>query len=69
MLWIVFIAGIFLGANVGIVVTSMMVSAKKRDGMVHQDNNHIEYALIEELRDIRSKGSAKSSSESPPVGS
>ena len=31
----VFIAGMFLGANIGVVVACIMVSSKKRDAIVH----------------------------------
>jgi hypothetical protein len=47
MLWIVFIAGIFLGANVGIVVTCIMVSAKKRDAMECEHKNWIKCAVLQ----------------------
>ena len=69
MLWIVFIAGIFLGANVGIVLTCIMVSAKKRDAMVCQHNQHVEFAIMDELQDLRSKRSSHSASQSHPIGS
>ena len=69
MLWIVFIAGIFIGANIGIVVTCIMVSAKKRDAMVRQHNHHVEYAIMDEVRDLESKRSSHSASQSHPIGS
>jgi hypothetical protein len=31
MLWIAFLVGLFIGANVGIVVAGMLFSAKNRD--------------------------------------
>ena len=69
MLWIVFIAGMFVGANIGVVVSCMMVSAKKRDAMVHQHNHHVEYAIMDELQDLRSKRPSNSTSQTHPIGS
>ena len=69
MLWIVFIAGMFVGANMGVVVAFMMVSAKKRDGMVPQDDHHVEYAIMDELQDLRSKRPSNSTSQIHPIGS
>ena len=69
MHWIVFIAGVFVGANIGVVVASIMISAKKRDAMVHQHNHHVEYASMDELQDLRSQRSSHSASQSHPIGS
>ena len=69
MLWIVFIAGMFVGANIGVVVSCIVISAKKRDAIVHQANHHVEYALMDELPDLGSKGSSNSTSQTHPIGS
>ena len=68
MLWVL-IAGMFLGANIGIIVACMLVSSKKRDAMVRQHNHYVEYEIMDEVRNLESKRSAKSSSQTRPIGS
>ena len=69
MFWVGFISGMFLGANIGLVVACMSMAAKKRDVIRNPHDSSFEYALMEELRDIGSKGSVESASQSHPIES
>lgn len=48
MIWIAFIAGLFIGANVGLVFSCILVGSKKRDKMTFE---HLEYAKMDEYRE------------------
>ena len=46
MLW-VFIAGMFLGANIGVIVACMLSSGKKRDAMECEHKNWVKCAVMQ----------------------
>ena len=47
MHWVAFVIGIFLGANIGLAVASMLFAAKKRDAIDSANKNWIEYAVMD----------------------
>ena len=71
MFWVSFIAGMFLGANIGLVVACMIMATKKRNvnRNSHPLDSSFEYALMEELRALQSNRASNTKSQSHPIGS
>jgi len=53
MFWIGFIVGIFLGANIGIVVAGLLISAKKNDAEDPKTQSPMDYAVMDEVEEVQ----------------
>ena len=68
MLW-VFIAGMFLGANIGVIVACMLVSVKKRDAVEYEHHRWLEHAIMDHGNTPRAMKPSQSSQQYGPIGS
>ena len=55
MFWTGFIAGVFLGANIGIVVAGLLISAKKNDAQDHLSETVMDQAVMDEVDEVQSE--------------
>jgi hypothetical protein len=51
MFWIGFIIGAFVGANIGIVVAGLLISARKNDAQDHLSKFPMDHAIMDEARE------------------
>jgi hypothetical protein len=53
MCWTSFIVGICLGGSIGIVVTALLVAAKRRDVEDHSTQPPMDYAVMNEIEEVQ----------------
>ena len=52
MVWTSFFIGVFVGANIGVVVAGMLFAAKRREAEDHSSENPIEHAVMDEAEEV-----------------
>ena len=55
MFWTGFIIGMFVGANIGVVVAGLLVSAKRNDAKDHLGETLIDRAVMDEVQEVQGK--------------
>jgi gas vesicle protein len=53
MFWTGLFIGIFLGANIGIVVAGLLFSPKKNDAENHSTQTPMDYAVMDEIEEVQ----------------
>ena len=53
MFWTSFFIGIFLGANIGVVVAGMLFAAKRREAEDHSNETPIDHAAMDEVEEVQ----------------
>lgn len=52
MFWTGLIVGIFLGANIGIVISGILAAAKRPDDEDHSIQTPVGYAVMDEVEEV-----------------
>jgi hypothetical protein len=55
MFWTGFCIGAFLGANIGVVVASLLISARKNDAQEHLRETLMDQAVVDEVQELERK--------------
>ena len=53
MFWTGFFLGIFLGANIGVVVAGMLFAAKRREAEEHSGETPMDHAVMDEIEEVQ----------------
>ena len=53
MVWTSFFIGIFVGANIGVLVAGMLYAAKRHDAEDHSTQTPMDYAVMGEIEEIQ----------------
>ena len=53
MFWTGFLVGIFVGANIGVVVACLLSSAKRRVVEDHSTQNSMDCAVMDEIEEVQ----------------
>ena len=53
MFWTGFIIGAFVGANIGVVVAGLLVSAKKNDAQDHLSETLMDQVVMDEVQEVQ----------------
>jgi hypothetical protein len=53
MFWTGLIVGIFLGANIGIVVAGILSAAKRREAEDHSSETSMDHAVMDEVEEVQ----------------
>ena len=52
MFWTSFFVGIFLGANIGMLVAGILYAAKRREAEDHSSETPIDHAVMDEVEEV-----------------
>ena len=53
MFWTSFFIGIFVGANIGVLVAGMLYAAKRREAENHSNETTIDHAAMDEVEEVQ----------------
>ena len=53
MVWTSFFIGIFVGANIGVLVAGMLYAAKRREAGDHSNETPIDHAAMDEVEEVQ----------------
>lgn len=53
MFWTGFLVGIFVGANIGVVIAGMLSAAKRREAEDHSRETTMDQAVMDEVEEVQ----------------